>query len=141
MDLIKKLKNSKNKLLEAEANDVTTWSKLKHTKSDLELFLNFNIAQIDFTTKDGKEASVVGTANTTLVKIFSLKKDEDKKKIAKLKSDGMRTKDTFSVLIWDLIDNKPKTIFLKSWQIMNFISITEKNILILDKLINDLLKK
>lgn len=141
MDLIKKLKESDNEILKNEANDLAKWSKLKHSKSDLEFFLNFNIAQIDFFTKDGKESSIVGTSNTTLIKIYSLKKDKDKKKLKGLKSDGMRTNDSTSVQIWDLIENKPKTIFLKSWQIMSFISINEDNILLLDKLLNEFLKK
>lgn len=141
MNIIKKLRESDNELQKAEAKDIAKWQKLKHNKSDLELFLNFNIAQIDFITTDGKSSSIVGTSNTTLIKIFSLKKDIDKKKIQYLKSDGMRTKDSTSVQIWDLVDNKPKTIILKSWQIMNFISITEENILLLDKLIRELLKK
>ena len=141
MDFIQQMRASGNKLLETEAQDLATWSKLKHNKQDLELFLNFNIAEIEFKTKSDEKATVIGTANTSLVKVFSTKKDVDKQKAAKLKSSGMRTKDSTSVQIWDLVDNKPKTIMLSAWSIKNFISISEKNILVLDEVLRDLLKK
>lgn len=141
MDFIQQMRASGNKLLENEAQDLATWSKLKHNKQDLELFLNFNIAEIEFKTKSDEKATVIGTANTSLVKVFSAKKDVDKQKAAKLKSSGMRTKDSTSVQIWDLVENKPKTIMLSAWSIKNFISISEKNILVLDEVLRDLLKK
>ena len=141
MDFIQQMRASGNKLLETEAQDLATWSKLKHNKQDLELFLNFNIAEIEFKTKSDEKATVIGTANTSLVKVFSEKKDVDKQKAAKLKSSGMRTKDSTSVQIWDLVENKPKTIMLSAWSIKNFISISEKNILVLDEVLRDLLKK
>ena len=141
MDFIQQMRASGNKLLETEAQDLATWSKLKHNKQDLELFLNFNIAEIEFKTKSDEKATVIGTANTSLVKVFSTKKDVDKQKAAKLKSSGMRTKDSTSVQIWDLVENKPKTIMLSAWSIKNFISISEKNILVIDEVLRDLLKK
>lgn len=141
MDFIQQMRASGNKLLETEAQDLATWSKLKHNKQDLELFLNFNIAEIEFKTKSDEKATVIGTANTSLVKVFSAKKDVDKQKAAKLKSSGMRTKDSTSVQIWDLVENKLKTIMLSAWSIKNFISISEKNILVLDEVLRDLLKK
>ena len=117
MDIIKLLRESDNKLAKAEAFDLATWSKLKHCKEDLELFLNYNIAQIRFKTKDGEESEIICTSNTTLIQIISAKYEKDKKKIVKLKSKGMKTPKMGSVMSWDLIDNKPKTISLKSWAI------------------------
>ena len=70
MDIIEQLRKSGNKLLEAEAKDLETWGKLEHKKSDLEFFLDNNIAEIVFLTKEGKKSKVFGTANTTLVTIF-----------------------------------------------------------------------
>lgn len=64
-----------------------------------------------------------------------------RKKVAKIKSNGMKTKDMGSVLTWDLVANRPKTISLRQWQILNFLSITPTNIIELDKVINDLLKR
>ena len=70
-----------------------------------------------------------------------MNKVDDKQKARGLKSSGMHTKDSKTVMIWDLVESKPKTIFLKAWQIMNFISISEDNILLLDKFLNEILKK
>lgn len=40
------MRESNSELLKAQTNDISTWSKLKHNKEDLELFLQFNIAYI-----------------------------------------------------------------------------------------------
>jgi len=141
MDVIKRMRESGNKLLETEARDIQMWSKLRHNKEDLELFLNNNIAEIKFKTKDGKDTSIICTSNTTLVSVMSTKKKADKKKSVKLKSSGIKTHDSTSVNTWDLIDNKMKTMSLMSWQIMNFITITPENILILDEVLTEILKK
>lgn len=139
-DIIKTLRESNSLLLKAEAEDIAKWSKLRHTKSDLELFLQFNIAEIKFRSLDGKDDSIICTSNIPLMKVLETKKPEDKKKIKDIKNNGIITKDLKSVLTWDLIDNKYKTISLNAWQITNFISITPKNILILDELINKNIK-
>lgn len=141
MDIVKLLRTSGNKLLETEAEDIQTWQKLKHNKEDLELFLNHNVAEIKFLKSDGSESKVFGTSNVALIKVFSAKKDKDKIKAKYLNSSGMRSKKSNSVEIWDLIENKQKTMILKSWQIENFITISEKNILILDQVLHDILKK
>lgn len=141
MDIVKLLRTSGNKLLETEAEDIQTWQKLKHNKEDLELFLNHNVAEIKFLKSDGSESKVFGTSNVALIKVFSAKKDKDKIKAKYLNSSGMRSKKSNSVEIWDLIENKQKTMILKSWQIENFITINEKNILILDQVLHDILKK
>lgn len=139
-DIIKTLRESDSLLLKAEAEDIAKWSKLRHTKKDLELFLQFNIAEIKFRSLDGKDANIICTSNIPLMKVIETKKLEDKKKIKDIKNNGITTKDIKSVLTWDLIDNKYKTISLNAWQITNFISITPKNILILDELINKNIK-
>ena len=141
MDIVKLLRTSGNKLLETEAEDIQMWQKLKHNKEDLELFLNHNVAEIKFLKSDGSESKVFGTSNVALIKVFSAKKDKDKIKAKYLNSNGMRSKKSNSVEIWDLIENKQKTMILKSWQIENFITINEKNILILDQVLHDILKK
>ena len=141
MDIIKALRTSGNKLLETEAKDIASWSKLKHNKRDLELFLNFNVAEIQFKKKSGEMTSVVCTSNTTLVKIMSLKRKKDKIEALRLKSKGLKSHESMSTTTWDIINNKMITMMLSSWQIMNFISITEENILILDEMMNDILKR
>ena len=140
MDIISKLRSSNTELLKAEAVDLTKWSKLRHVKEDFELFLNFNIAEVEFKTADGKDRKIICTSNTTLVELFSLVKDNERAKVAKKQSAGIKTRDKTSVDTWDLVENKRKTVKLKSWQIVNFISITPENILILDELVRKLLK-
>lgn len=141
MDIISTMRNSGNKLLQTEAADISQWDKLKHNKECLEAFLNYNIAEIAYKTKDGDDRSVVCTANTTLIKIMSLKRKADKQKAMKLKSSGIHTKDSTSVNVWDLVEDKMKTMSLKSWQIINFLTIREENILLLDEILHDILKK
>ena len=140
MDVISKLRSSNAELLKAEAVDLAKWSKLRHVKEDFELFLNFNIAEVEFKTADGKDRKIICTSNTTLVELFSLVKDNERAKVAKKQSAGIKTRDKTSVDTWDLVENKRKTVKLKSWQIVNFISITPENILILDELVRKLLK-
>ena len=77
-----------------------------------------------------------------LVKIISETKKQNKQKIAKkIDGKGIITKDPFSVDSWDLLDNKRKTISLKSWQILNYISISPKNVLVLDEVLKKILGK
>ena len=140
MDIISTLRSSNAELLKAEAADLAKWSKLRHVKDDFELFLNFNIAEVEFKAADGKDCKIICTSNTTLVELFSLAKDNERAKIAKKQSAGIKTRDKTSVDTWDLVENKRKTVKLKSWQIVNFISITPENILILDELVRKLLK-
>ena len=139
-NIIQTLRESNSELLKAEANDFAKWSKLKHVKDDFELFLQFNLAEIEFKTLDGKDASIICTSNTALIKILSTKKPEDKKKLVKFRGAGIKSKDPKYVKTWDLVNNTYKIIFLKSWQIVNFISISPDNVLILDELINKILK-
>lgn len=140
-DIISQMRKSNSELIKTEASDLAKWSKLKHVKSDLELFLQFNVAEINFKTKDNLDSSIICTSNTTLIKILAAKKEEDKKKLVVFKNSGINTKDKTSVLTWDLVDNKYKTINLSSWFIVNFISIFPENILLLDEVINKILKK
>lgn len=141
MDIIKILRESGNKLLESEADGIQMWQKLKHNKEDLELFLGHTVAEISFVKLDGTSDKIVCTANVALIKVFSAKKDKLKVKAKYLKTTGMRSRKSNSVEVWDLIDNKQKTIALRQWQIENFITINEKNILVLDQLLHDALKK
>ena len=133
--IIEKMQKSESQLLKQQAEDLAKWSKLRHTKQDLELFLQFNIAEIQFRAKQ-EIKTILCTSNTTFMKIVAAKKVNDKKQLADEKSDGIRTKDLTSVLTWDLIDKSYKTINLTSWQIINFISIFPSNILLLDEILN-----
>ena len=140
-NFLDKVKDTGNKLLGAELVGLSKWEKLRHTKDDLEFFLNFNIAEIQYLTNEGQQRSIVCTSNTSLVNAFNTKKQADKQAFTKENSVGIKTKDRSSVDTWDLIANKRKTVNLSSWQIVNFITISPDNILILDKIFNELLKK
>ena len=140
-DIIDKMRHSRVELLKTEAQDIAIWSKLSHSKKDLELFLNFNLAEISYKTKSGVEKRIICTSNGPLIKIFSTLTKEKKRKYVKLVSPGFRCKEHDLVKTWDLEDNKLKSVFLKEWQIMNFISIHEHNVLILDEVLHKLLAK
>ena len=138
-DLITQMRAG-SKILQTEAEDLQKWSKLKHNKADLELFLAFNIAELKFKTVDGADASGIFTGNMPLVEVMQAAKATDKKKIAKKKAAAIRTKDPFSIDAWDLVNNKRKTVSLRSWQIVNFLTISQENILVLDEVIKQILK-
>lgn len=138
--IVDKIRSSSSELLKAEGADMAKWSKLRHTKADLELFLNYNIAEITFTASDKTEHRMICTSNTTLIKLFSLAKENERAKVSSISSSGIRTKDLKSVDTWDLEANKRKTIKLDRWQIINFVSITPDNILIVDEIVRKLLK-
>lgn len=141
--LIDQLKKSGKKVLEAQANGVETWSKLHHNKRDLETFLQFNIAELRYKPKDSKDfKTIVCTSNTKLIKVFqAIKTLEKKKLLASAPFAGIKTKDPTSVLTFNLVDNKYNTVLLKAWELGSFITITEKNLEVLDMLLSDLLKR
>lgn len=141
-DLIEKLAASGNKILEAAANDMSKWSDLRHNKEDLELFLQFNLVHLRFKPKNKHSMQdIVCTSNTRFIKVFSEVKKSQKIKQLNVKIDGIRTKDPSSILTYNIIDAKYNTIDLSSWEIINFISMTEENIEILDSVVNDILKR
>ena len=139
-NFIEVLKKSEDKILESNAEDIQDWSKLKHTKADLEVFLNYNIAEIAFKTLKGEDRTAIVTSNTMMIKLLESKKSapkEELEEIAKLSSKGIHSKDTLSVDTWNLMEKKMYTIPLKSWQIMNWIAISEKNSLVLNDIIKE----
>lgn len=141
MNIIETLRKSDNALLKAEGEDIDKWKKLDHNKSSLELFLTYNLAEIEFYGKDKKKHNAICSSNTALIKIFQTIKEEDKTKLVKIKPIGIKSKDMTLVKTWDFRDNKFNSIYLKRWNIVNFINITVDNILLLDKVMQQLFKK
>lgn len=142
MDIIQQLAKSGNKLLEAAANDMSQWQQLKHNKQDLELFLQFNLVNLRFKPKNKHSMQeIVCTSNTRFIEVFSKIKKSEKQKALKLKNDGIRTKDTNSILTYNIVTNRYNTIDLTAWEIVNFISMTEDNIEILDDVLNNIMRK
>ena len=64
------------------------------------------------------------------------KEKDQKKKLVTFKGPVIKSKDKNEVLSWDIRQKDFRSINLKSWYILNFISITAKNILILDEIVN-----
>lgn len=141
--LVDQLKQSGKKLLEVQGEGMQLWSKLKHNKSDLETFLQFNVAELRFKLKDSPDfKTIVCTSNTRLIKTFQALKEIDKRKaLESIPFAGIHTKEPFSVLTFNLVENKYNTVYLKSWDLGNFVTITEKNVAILDALLCDLLER
>lgn len=142
MDIIQQLAKSGNKLLEAAANDMSQWQQLKHNKQDLELFLQFNLVNLRFKPKNKYSMQeIVCTSNTKFIEVFSKLKKSEKQKALKLKNAGIRTNEPNSVLTYNIVTNRYNTIDLTAWEIVNFISMTEDNIEILDDVLNNLMRK
>ena len=142
MDIIEKLAKSGNKILEAAANDMSKWQQLRHNKQDLELFLQFNLVNLRFKPKNKHSMQeIVCTSNTQFIEVFSKLKKSEKIKALKSKNNGIRTKESSSVLTYNVLDGKYNTIDLSSWEILNFISMTEENTQILDQVLNDILRR
>lgn len=142
MNLIDILKNSNNKSLLAKLNDLSKWSKLRHTKEDLELFLQFHIAQLKFKTLKGEEREIICTSNSSLINVFNSKKDDkNRKEKALANATGIRTKDLTSINTYDLVEKKIKTIPLNYWFLMDFLALEKENIIILDDILKEALKK
>lgn len=143
LDLITQLKRSGEKLLETTAQGIELFSSLNHNKRDLELFLQYNLAELKFKPDAKKDfKTIVCTSNTRLIKVFqALKTFEKKKALASTPFSGIKTRNSSSILTFNLVDNKYNTVSLRAWEIRNFVTITEKNVEVLDVLLGDLLKR
>jgi hypothetical protein len=141
-DFIEQLKESGNELLSAEAKSAEAFRNLKHTKADLETLLAFSISEIEFKPKNSDRFQrMVCTSNTRFINVYNVLKEADKRKKIKTPFIGIYTKDPKSVDTYDLVEGKRKTICLKSWRAINFVMLTEENVLVLDRLVKECLKK
>lgn len=135
MNVVEILNSSGIKALERKSADLAKWSKCKHNKDGLELYLQFHIVELVFKHSDGSDGTIFCTSNLSFIKAYSvlksLKKDE---KLPKFKfiGSGIRTADPKSINTWDLVDNKMKTIPLFSkgqdcWLIKDFVPMEEQD--------------
>lgn len=132
-DFFNTLQKSENALVAAAITSAAMWRKLRHTKEDLELLLAHNIAEIRF-LPDGStsyERAVV-TGNNRFIEVYKAAKTRDKMVKSHTPFIGIKTRDPGSVMAFDLVAGKYKTIVLKSWQVMNLVTLAPNNILILD---------
>lgn len=142
VDVIKILRESGYELLEHEAEDVSRWRGLRHNKDDLQLFLTFNVAEIEFLPEGGKKAvRIVCTGNKRLIAAYSAVKAPDRKLALKTPMRGLRTAKTGTVLAYDLAAGKVVTVPLRSWRVISFLTITEENAPLLDEVLRRTLRK
>lgn len=142
VDLVEKMASSGNMVIEAAANDIGKWANLKHDKDGLELFLQYNLVHLKFRPKGyATFKEIVCTSNTRFIKVFSSLKESQKKSALRAKFDGIKTKDKGSVLTYNLVEGKYNTVDLNTWEIVAFISMSEDNVEILDKVANEMLKR
>ena len=142
VDLVEKMAASGNKVLEAAANNMQKWSKLKHDKESLELFLQFNLVHLKFRPKGHATfKEIVCTSNNRFIKVFSALKESQKKAALSTKFDGIKTKDKTSVLTYNLLEGKYNTVDLNMWEIVSFITMSEDNVILLDQVANEMLKR
>lgn len=142
VDLIEKMSTCGNKVIEAAANDISKWAQLKHTKQDLELFLQYNLVHMRFKPKGHAVfKEIVCTSNTRFINVFSALKESQKKKAVSTKFDGIKTKDPSSVLTYNLVEGKYNTVDLTWWELIAFITMSEDNVELLDQVANEMLKR
>lgn len=138
------LKESGNKFLEKQGEYAEMWSKLKHNKSDLELFLKYNVTELKFKPKSisSESKTIVCSSNTRLIALLHASKKSDREKVLKtVPFSGIKTKDKNEVLTFNLVDDTYNTVSLKSWELGNFVTLTEDNVELLDIVIKDILKR
>ena len=142
MNFIQRLRESDSTLLKSEATDLEKWSKLRHTKADLELFLTYNIAEIKFLKKDGSFKNIICTSNIALINSYNVAKTKEKKKIIEEGLyRGLRSGKDHLILTYDFLLPGFKSINLDDWTIINFLSITKDNILLLNSILWDLIRR
>lgn len=144
-DFIKILSESNNKLLVSNSETMTEWSKLKHNKEGLELFLNYNLAEVYFEDNEGTLKKVIACSNTSLIKMFSLKRESSGykstvRKLAGMKSKGIHNKEKTNVLTWNFLKNDYCRINItKTWYLGQWITLSENNVVILNETMKDIL--
>lgn len=141
MNIIHRIKSTNNPLLVSEAASVEKWKDLPHNKSGLELFLQFNIAELKFKPKSLMAfKTVICTSNTQFISVFTQRRESLKNEAAaKVAFSGIYTKDSDSVMSFNLLTNRYNTISIRAWEIVNFVSIIPENVVVLDQIVNDIL--
>ena len=148
-NFLDKLKNSTNKLLQAEAKTLkqnlknnendNAVLKIQHSYPGLVLFLKHAIAEIYVEGKT--KYSVITTMNEEILSKFQkidVKTVQPIKKATKKATKKVSSKKYITV--WDLLRKHP-IVIPEKWTIMNFVFIQKENSEILSKVLSDLLKQ
>lgn len=132
IDFIEKLKSSKNIFLKTEGDTIEKWKSLPHNKEGLDLFLKFNIVEIDYDGKSYYCTSNVEIINR-LLKVLGI--------ADRIFEKSFQTKRNI-VLSWNLISDKIISFSMKKeWNLVKFITVDAKNLEILNSVLNETLKK
>jgi len=107
--------------------------------------LAYNLVEIEFLPKDASNAKdyrrVLCTGNRRFINVFRAKKESDARKMLASPFVGIHTKDPFSVDAYDLVDGKIKTISLKSWKVVFFVTFIPENVLVLNDIAKECIKR
>lgn len=115
---------------------------LLHNKSDLEQLLARSVLVLENFDRKGNRNYILCSSNNALIKVFSLEKENDQKKAAKLKSTGIKCKQMDRVKTWNFIDNSLNDFILNTWSIKLAILLLPdpNNIMIVSKILKAVLK-
>ena len=128
---IEKLQNSGNKLLDGVAKDLMDWSKLKHNKECLELFLSHNIAVVFVENGGAGEEYLVSSNPTYLTYLNGQRVERNKNKVVRILSSSPKFAKIFKssnqkiVRTWNLIKNNKLEIpmtgnwAIRRWELGN----------------------
>ena len=105
-----RLKKPGYALLEAELKTKNVFKGFKRTKSDLETLLTCAICVLEFTPKGKRAKRMLCCSNVRFVNVFKSAKKKDAKKALTSPYTGMKTKDPMTVMTYDLVEGKIKTI-------------------------------
>lgn len=128
--------NEKDKLLSAQLRDVEVWKKrARHTRDWLFKFLNYNVAEISYVPPGGSnKVRVVCTLSKPLIKSFV--QDE---KPAYEKENGAKSEEPLTV--YDLERRAYRTINLKNWRVLRFVTMITENAELLDGIVRSCRRK
>lgn len=128
MDILEK---SKNKLLESAAADIADWSKLRHDKECLELFLGHNVAVVFV---EGMGEFLVSSNPVYLHYLNGQRVEKNKNKVVKMAMSPkfaklLKSRNQAIVRTWDLIKNNKLEIPMEStWAIRRWVGVNKDNI-------------
>ena len=136
------LKGPSYALLEAELTTKNVFRGFKKTKTDLETLLAYAVCVLEFKTKDGETKRMLCCSNVRFVNMFKAIKKTDVEKALKSPYEGMRTRDSLSVMTYDLVEGKIKTVLIPpgTWYVPHAWMFSDKTVPALAPLIKECLK-
>ena len=136
------LKEPSYKLLEAELMTKNVFKGFKRTKPDLETLLACAICVLEFVPRSGEPKRMLCCSNIRFVNVFKSVKKKEVEKALKSPYVGMRTKDPLTVMTYDLVDGKPKTVSIKpnTWYVPHAWMFSDKTLPALVPLVRECIR-